>query len=911
MTLKGFKSLQYLFAPRRIAVMGLEDVPDTPGYALLKNILNSGPKAAVYPVHSSKDAVGGIPTYPDLETIPRNIDLAVLADSPDVLIPDLESCVKKGVKAAVVLSPDFRHRLKNPDRVLSKMKKISDSGGIRILGPNSLGLIRPRLGLNISTAHRCPPPGRLAFISQSATLATAILDYAAEKNVGFSTFVSLGAQVDIDFPDLIDFLGIDPDTRAIILYVESIRQGRRFMSAARAFARAKPLVVIKGGRYAESAQVSLTHSGTLAGEDKVYDAVFKRAGMIRVEEILELFHMSEVLSKHTPPTGNRLIIVTNAGGPAVMATDALVRHGGALAGLSGSTQKSLREILPRFSEIKNPVDVLSDASPGTFVQVVESCLEEKECDGILAILTPQFATHAEETARFMRKLKDKTRKKILLACWMGGGDMAKGRQILNLAGIPTYVAPEQAVKSFLYMYNYERNIRLLYETPSNILEDFVPDSEKVESILDAAGKSGTFFLGERQAKEVLRAYGIPSPPVILTTSPAEAMEAARDLGFPVALKVESPDISHKSTVGGVICHVYEDEVEQAFERIRNNLETACPEAVFSGVTVQPMVLWPGIEFAVGAKKDPTFGSVILCGTGGNLFEAIKDYAVGLPPLNQTLAKRLLEDTRIYNYLSKKAPSTINLEQLEQVIVRFSQLVVDFPQIREVEINPFYAGEKHGVALDARIVLEQDAIHGVKRAIGPCCPANLAVCPYPCHFVDTSTTHDGVSYLIRPIKPEDEPLLKELFHTLSPTTIFFRFFQQKTDISHEELVRYCQVDYNREIALVASMDEDGRERIIGVGRLVMLPDGESADMAIVIGDPWQGQGIGRTLCEHVITVARTQGLRRIYMDVLRENTAMRALGKKLGFSEMKSEDPDLVKLHLELDRARGRKTGKKR
>ncbi len=900
MSVKGFKSLQYLLAPKRIALLGAGNGPATPGDVLLANLLNAGPKGSVYPVHPHKEAVGGIPTYPDVREIPKEIDLAVLAGSPGDILKELTACGEKGIKAALIIASDFHHRLERPDTVMEEIQKITRRFQIRTLGPNSLGIIRPRLGLNVSIAHKCPPPGKLAFVSQSATLATAILDYAADKHVGFSTFVSVGGQVDVDFADLIDFLGLDPETRGIVLYVESIKNGRRFISAARAFARAKPLVVVKGGRYAVSAQVSLTHSGTLAGEDKVYDAVFKRAGMVRVEEILELFHLSEALGKQVPPKGNKLAIVTNAGGPAVMATDALVRHGGSLAELADETLQTLRTILPKHSKFDNPVDVLSDADPERFVQVVKTCIKDRACDGVLAILTPQFATRPVETAEKLVEIAGRHAKRTILACWMGGGEMSRGREVLNRGGVPTYVAPEQGVKSFLYMYNYDRNIRLLYETPSNVLEDFQPDSEKVESILDRAGRNKTFFLGERETKEILEAYGIKSPPIVLTKDPEEALEAARKIGFPVALKVESPDISHKGDVGGVILHVYEEEVKEAFERIRENLARFSPQAEFTGVTVQPMVLWPGLEFAIGAKKDPTFGSVILCGTGGDLFEALQDYAVGLPPLNQTLAKRLLEETKIYRYLKKRSARKVNTDLLEVILMRFSQLIVDFPQIREMDINPFFLGESDGVCLDGRLVLEQDAIHGVRRAVGPCCPNHLAICPYPCHFVDTAVLKNGTPYIIRPIKPEDEPLMRELFHTFSPTTILMRFFQPLTDISHEELARYCQVDYSRETALVASIEEGGRERLIGVGRLTMLPDEESVEMAVVVGDPWHGQGVGSQLCEHVIMVAKIHGVKRIYMDVLRENAPMRGLARKFGFAETESDDPDLIRLVLYLD-----------
>ncbi len=893
------RSLEYLLAPGRIAVLGADSAAGTAGRLLLNNLTGSGFRGSIFPVHPSKEAILGIPAYPDVRDIPKEVDLAVLCGSPKTILEDLEACGEKGVRAVLILAHDFRHRVKAPKKFIKAIKQKGLKHKIRILGPNSMGFIRPKLSLNVSTAQVTPPPGRLAFISQSTTLAASILDYASSKNVGFSAFLSLGTLVDVDFADLMDFFGIDQATRGMILYIESVKDGRKFMSAARAFARAKPIVVVKGGRYAQSAQAALTHTGVLAGEDKVYDAIFKRAGMIRVEEVLELFHISEALSKQPAPKGNKLLIVTSAGGPAIMATDTLNRYGGELAPLSPEAKRALDAVLPEHWNPENPLDVLSDASAHRFRDVVSICLKEEEPDGVLVILTPQFSSEPVATAKMLVELANKNPKKTLLACWMGTGESAKGRQILNLGGIPTFVAPEQAVKSFVYMHNYDKNIKLLYETPANIQEDFHPDSEAVEAILSRAGKEGQLLLSERESKEVLRAYNIESPPVKLATTPDEALEIARKMGFPVALKVESPDIPHKSEVGGVILHVTESQVKETFKRIKSNVMSMKPEARFLGVTVQPMVLWPGHEVAIGAKKDPTFGSVILFGTGGDLFETLEDYAVGLPPLNQTLARRLMEETKIYRYLKGKAFPRVDIEGLERILINFSQLIVDFPQIREVDINPFYVGGDQGVCLDARIVLEKDAHSGVKRAQGPCCPSNLAICPYPCHYMDTASLKDGRPYIIRPIRPEDEPLLLELFHTFSPETIYMRFFQPLTDIPHEQLVRYCQVDYTRDIALVASIHEENRERIIGVGRLTMLPNGQDAEMAIVVGDPWQRQGVGLQLAKHCLAIARSEGRQVIIMDVLRQNDAMKGLAQKLGFEQVPSDDDDIVRFRLDL------------
>jgi acetyltransferase len=908
----SIQSLQYIFAPRRIAVLGADDGPRTAGRAVLSNLVGSGFSGTVYPVHPDREAVFGIAAYPDVREIPMPIDLAVLAGPPETIIPDLDACIEKGVKAALILAGDLHHRVRDRDAQLRTIQERCRRSGIRCIGPNSLGLCRPRLGLNATTARNPIEAGHLAFITQSATLGAAVIDYASAKHVGFSTFVSLGAQIDVNFADLIDFLGMDPETRGIVLYIESVKDGRRFMGAARAFARAKPLVVVKGGEFAASAQVSCTRSGVLAGEDMVYDAVFKRAGMVRVREVLDLFHLSEALAKQGPPAGNRLLIVTNAGGPAIMATDSLLRGGGELAGLSPNTVDALKKLLPEHWRPGNPIDVLSDASPERICRVIETCLNETEAHGILTILTPQFATQPVQTAERLAQLS-RNKRRPLLACWMGAGEIATARDILSRADIPTFDAPEQAINSFLYMYNYDRNIKLLYETPANILEDFNPQSSIVERTFRQAAADGRTLLSECESREVLGAYGIPSPPIALAETPEEALALAKTMGFPVALKVESPEVSRRGEVGGTELHVREKDVPWAFERIRNNLLSLRPDAAFRGITVQPMILWPGHALALGAKKDPTFGSVIVFGIGGDLFEAMEDCAVGLPPLNQILARRLMEDTRIYRHLKKKVRPRAGLEVLEQAMLRFSQLIVDFPEIREMDINPFYLGEEQGVCLNARIVLEDAVLSGYKRAAGTCCPENLVVCPYPCHFIDTAFLKDGTPYLIRPIRPEDEPLLHELFKIFSKHTILMRFFQPITEIPHEQMVRYCHIDYDREIALLALIQEGPKETLIGVGRVTMLPDRESAELAVVVGDPWHGQGVGRQLCEHCLDVARGQGVRNMSMDVMWQNRPMRCLAKRLGFEEVRSEDDALIRFRKDLGQtpAASKHKGRKR
>ncbi len=899
------KSLQHLFSPERIAVSGFTGDRDCPGILVMENILTSEFKGVVYPVHPDKESIRGVPAFNSLEQIGKPVDLMVFAGPPDTVPAELEIAAKAGVKSAIVLANDFRSRMEKPDLLMKAIREISAQFGMPVLGPNSLGLQRPRIGLNVSMAHRCPPAGRLAFISQSATLANGILDFAAAKNVGFSTFVSAGAQADIDIADLIDFLSVDPFTTCIVLYLESVRDGRKFVSAARAFARTKPLIVVKGGRYFESRKVALTHSGVLAGEDRVYDAVFKRAGLVRVDEILELFNVSEAVSKQPTPGSSRLAIISNAGGPAVMATDMLIRMGGTLAELNSGEKKEIRDILPRWATVGNPVDVLSDASPERYAVALETCLRSRGTDGVLVILTPQCETAPEETAERLIEISKKYPKKPVLACWLGSDVMARGREILNIGGIPTFVTPEHGVKSFVYLYRHGSIVNLLTETPANIIDDFAPQYHVVEEIMANAAAQRRFVLTERESKEIFEAYDIPSPPMEIAFSPEEALEVARNMGFPVVMKLESNDIIHKGSVGGVVLNVEEDEVIDAFNTIRDNLREQAPDAHFAGVTLQPMIHWPGIEFALGAKRDPTFGSVILFGAGGKLFAAMEDFAVGLPPLNQNLAAKLMAETKICRYDHSTHGLDLPYDLLEKILVKFSHLITDFPQISEVDINPFYAGRHGGLCLDGRIVLDDTIIKGIRRFQGGA-PSHLAIAPYPVQFTWKATMKDGTPYLIRPIKPEDEPLLNELFKTFSEQTIRLRFFQPIKELSHEDLARYCQVDYYRELALVAEVQEGDRKRIVGVGRITMLPDGESAEMAFVVGDPWHGQGIGSQLMIHTLEAAEKSGIRTIFMNVLRENAAMKGLSEKFGFYTVPSDDSDILVYRLDLDKSHGRK-----
>lgn len=891
-------NLEYFFNPRRIVVWGANDTTGSIGYTVFRNLIGEGYRGIVYPVNPDSDSVQGVEAYKRLSDISKEIDLVVVAEECSSRILDvLEECGQKGVKGVVLLCPDFKTKVKDAMHLEEKIEEIHRKYGFRLLGPNTLGFIRPGINLNVSLFRRKLKKGNIALIVQSATLSVALLDRAVDKNIGFSYFVCLGSDIDIDFADLIDFFGVDPSTRAIVIYMQSIKNGRKFMTSARSFAFSKPIVIVKSGKFVESLEVALTHSGLLAGEDKVYDAAFKRAGAVRVDETLDMFYITETLSKQRRPRDSRLAIITNAGAPAVSAVDSLLKLGGQLAEFSGETVKELEGNVPtRF--IRNPLDLVSDAKPDDYEKSLRIILKDKNVDGVLVMFTPSLGTLPVETAERIVKIAKENPYKPVLTNWMGAELVNEARELLSSSGIPTFVTPEQAVRTFMYMYRYDFNLKLLLETPQTILHNVKFDTEKAEKIIENAISEGrsipTFF----EASEILSAYGIP---VILTrkaNTVEELKNAIAEIGYPIVLKIDTPKIIHKFKKGGVILDI-RDELEaiEGFKWLKRLAEQhGDPQA---SVIVQPMVITYGYEVALGAKKDPTFGAVILFGTGGNFLEALEDYSVGLPPLNQTLAKRLMEETKIYRYLSKYPYYENVLRRLEETVVRFSYLISDFPQIKEFDINPIFITDSEIFALDCSIILDKTAPKKKAVVKGEFCPSHVSICPYPVHLYKEIELKDGTKAIVRPIKAEDESLIAALLGRCSERTISLRFFQRAIDLRHENLVRFCQVDYDRELAFVCIIKEGNEEKIIADVRLSKNPDGTDAEMAILVEDAWQGKGVGKALCSYVIEVAKDLGVKRIWMDILRINTYMLGLSERLGFQKYQVED-DSIKVLLNLD-----------
>jgi acetyltransferase len=884
-------SLDPLFRPSSVAVVGASITAGSVGSILMKNLLASPFGGVVYPVNPKRPHVHGVRCYPNLAVLPEVVEL-VMISVPAAAVPcAVQEAVDAGVKGAIIISAGFSE-LGDAGRALEAQIHATAKGRMRLIGPNCLGVIRPPSGLNASFAADMALPGKLALLSQSGAICTSILDWANDKHIGFSAFVSVGAMVDVDFADLLDYFGDDAATQSIILYMESVGDVRRFLSAARNVARAKTVIAIKSGRSEAAAKAAASHTGALAGSDAVFDAAFRRAGVLRVDTISELFNMSEILAMQPRPAGPALAIITNAGGPGVMATDALIGDGGRLAELSPATRTTLDAALPPFWSHANPIDILGDAGPERYRVVVEACARDPEIQGILVLLTPQAMTNPTETARCIAPF-GKTEGKPVLASWMGGGAVRAGREILSAAGIPTFDSPEAAVSAFLHMVQYRRSLELLYEAVPALPEGWAPDQDRVKKVFVAVREQERTLLTEVEAKEVLAAYGIPVVQTVACSNIEEATAAAHRIGYPVVLKLLSKTITHKTDVGGVQLGLTDDSsVRTAYGKIESNVKSRFPSG-FDGVTVQSMIRDKGYELIIGSSIDRQFGPVILFGGGGVLVEVLRDSALALPPLNRTLARRMIERTRVYQALKGvRGGKAVNLEALESLLVNFSRLIADFSELSEIDINPLLASPERIVALDARLVLCPADLPAEQRP-------RLAIRPYPNQYISSWKLRDGTKVVVRPIRAEDETLIQDLFATFSAHTIRMRFFSMIKRLTHESLIRLCHLDYEREMALVAVRHTDNSTCILGVSRYFLDPEKGDAEFAVVVGDPWQKLGLGNHLMSRLIDVARKSGVKRLDGQVLQENDAMQALVKGLGFKLRASNDPAVVEAELDL------------
>ncbi len=885
-------NLDKIFNPKSVAVIGASDEEGSVGYALMKNFIELGFQGELYPVNLRKTEVLGLKAYQTVDQIGQPVDLAVIA-TPAKTVPEvLEQCGKAEINGIIIISAGFKEIGAEGKALEENISETKKKYGMRIVGPNCLGVIRPNIKLNATFISKMPKPGNIAFISQSGALGSAILDWAMHENIGFSNFVSLGSMIDVDFGDLIDYFGTDAKTRSILMYIEGITDARKFMSAARHFARTKPIIVVKAGKFTESARAAASHTGSLTGEDMIYDKAFKRAGMVRVDEIADLFNCAEVLGMQPLPKGPNLAIITNAGGPGVMATDALIGQGGTLAKLSPKTMETLNSTLPDFWSRGNPIDILGDAKADRYRAVVEACLDDENVDGILIIYTAQAVAQPVEVAKSIVDLvKSRSyHNKTILTSFMGYGTVEEANRTFTENNIPAYSTPEQAVKTYQYMYQYKRNLELLYETPEELPVDVVPPKRPLMTIMRNVAMENREILTEAEAKDFLDYYNFPVVKAKVAQTENEVVLLASQAGYPVVLKILSPQIVHKTEAGGVVLDINnEAEVRQAFNHIIEKAREYDPKAKILGVSVQPMIKKRGYEVILGAKADPLFGPVILFGMGGVGVELFRDFAIGIPPLNQTLARRMMEETKVYQLLKgyRNVPPA-NIKLLEELIVRFSQMLVDFPQLKEVDINPLFINEKEAFAFDARIMIDRQRVF---TKLEP--HEHLVITPYPKKYETMWKLRDGRTVILRPIKPEDEPLWLEMFQNFSEESIRYRFFQILKDTPHETRIRYTNIDYDREIAIVPELTENGRTKILGVARVSIEPNGKAGEIAFIVADPWQGLGLGTKMVDYVLEICKDMKLETVYAIMLADNYRAINLMKKMGFT-IKSLNDGTVK-----------------
>ena len=887
-------NLEKIFDPESIAVIGASDEEGSVGYALMKNLTENGFEGKIYAVNLHKTEILGFKVYQDVGQLPETVDLAVIA-TPAETVPSLvEECGKAGILGVIIISAGFKEVGPEGKELEARTLEIKREYNLRIIGPNCLGVIRPSIGLTATFSNKIPKPGNIALISQSGALGAAILDWAIHENIGFSNFVSVGSMIDVDFGDLIDYFGTDQKTRSILMYIEGITNARKFMSAARHFARTKPIIVVKAGKFSESAKAVASRTGALTSEDMTYGAAFKRVGIVRVEEIGDLFNCAEVLGVQPLPRGPNLAIITNAGGPGVMAADALIAGGGKLAELSPKTVEKLSKVLPPYWSKGNPIGILGDVKADRYEAVINACLEDENVDGLLIIYTPEGVADSVEVARSVSKLCGKRGfGKPILTSFMGYEEVEEANRILNENNVPTYSTPEQAIKTYMYMNQYKRNLELLYQTPEELPVSSAPTKRPITVVIREAAKENRENLTETEAKRLLENYNIPVVKTLSAKTEDEAIYAASQIGYPVVLKILSPQIDHKSDVGGVALNINSKaELQEAFRTVMQRVKENEPDAEIRGVTVQSMIKKKGYEIILGAKTDPLFGPVIMFGMGGAGAEIYKDVAIGLPPLNQTLARRIMKETKVYQLLKgyRNMPPA-NLKILEEIMVRFSQLLVDFPQIKEVDINPLFINEEEALALDARVVIDKER---VSAKIGS--HEHLVISPYPKKYETTWRMRDGRTVLLRPIKPEDEPLWLEMFQNFSEESVRYRFFNIIKDTPHEVRVRYSNIDYDREIGIVAELTE-GRRQILGVVRLIIEPDGKTGEIAFIVADPWQGLGLGTKMVDHMIEICKDKGLETVYAFMLPDNYRAIRLLKKMGFITQYETDVTKATLNL--------------
>jgi acetyltransferase len=900
------RNLRKLFRPASVAVVGATNRPDTVGRQVMRNLLLGGFKGPVMPVNPKHDSVQGVLAYADVDALPVVPDLAVICVPPDEVPGTLGRLARRGCGAAVILTSGVSATAALGERSDgaagadgSSLLAIAREHGMRLLGPNSLGLLVPGMGLNASLSPQPAHAGRIAFVSQSGALGAAILDWAQPRGIGFSCFVALGDGADADFGDVLDYLGSDPDSRAILLYVESIREARAFLSAARAAARNKPVLVIKAGRYAEADERAELPSGlaSVAGTDAVYDAALQRAGMLRVYDVEELFAAVETLSVVNRPKGERLAILTNSRGIGTMAMDVLRDLNGTPARFDGETAAKLAAILPKGRPAENPVDLMGDAGAARYTDALTVLAQTRDVDAVLVMHAPLGATSPTDLADQVIAVARQNRRASISTCWVGEALVAEARGRFHAAGLPTFETPHQAVQAFMHTVQYRRNQDVLMETPASMPTDFLPNSAMARQLVRQVLAEGRETMTEAEGKAVLAAYGVPTVETHVARTPEDCRRIAADMGGLVALKVMSPDIHYKTERGAVRLNIDSpEECEQAARKMLRRLAEALPEARIDGFTVQRMERRPGAhELTVGMACDPVFGPVLIFGQGGTAADVVADRAAALPPLNMALARDLISRTRVARLLrGYRGHPAAALDALCLTLIQVAQLVVDIPEITRIDIDPLITDHAGVIALDARVAVAPSAVtDGAAR---------LAIRPYPRELEETFVMRGGRTVLLRPIRPEDEPDHHVFVSRLTPEDIRFRFFGLVHELPHSQMARLTQIDYDREMAFIATAEgEDGTPETLGVVRAVTDPDNETTEFSIVVRSDLKGTGLAKALMLKQIRYCRDCGTRTMVGQVLKDNHRMLSFIESLGFRRLRSVDADVAEVELDLQR----------
>lgn len=887
--------LTQLFAPKSVAVFGASDQMDSVGQIVFQNMLQSGYRGALYPINLNHAEVQGCKAFTSISEISEPVDLAVIATPPSTVADIIDECGKHAVKAAVIITAGFGEAGNAGKALEQAVLEKAREYGIRLIGPNCLGVMRPDIGLNATFNKGSAIAGNIAFISQSGALCTAILDWAKSNDVGFSSVVSMGASVDVDFGEILDYLISDTKTHSILMYIEGIHNARSFMSAIRAAARIKPVILVKVGRHPAASHAAISHTASIVGSDDAFDAAVRRAGVVRVQTVTQLFSAAKALSCGFDPTGNRLAIVTNGGGPGVMATDYALDLGLVMATLSDATIKALNQVLPHTWSHGNPVDIVGDAQADRYEHAVKACLEDPNVDGVLTILTPQAMTKPLEVAEVVIKLSNQY-KKPLLTSWMGEEQVQESREAFNQAKKPSFRNPESAVDVFSFLSAYHKNQKLLMQMPGPLAHHLEPDVESARMIIEGALQEKRKVLGEMESKALLSAFRIPVAQTMVARSPNEALLIAQQLGFPVAMKINSPDITHKSDVGGVRLNLANaQEVRTAYHEIIESVMLHQPKAHVNGISIQPMIVKPnGRELMVGVTNDAVFGPIITFGAGGTTVEIMGDRSVALPPLNTFLVKDLIQGTHVAKMLGTfRNMPPVNMSDLERVLLRVSEMVCELPMLMEMDINPLILDENGALAADARIIVGVRPPNSDRYA-------HMAIYPYPTHLVSSWQLADGTDVVIRPIRPEDVWLVQDFVKNLSEESRYFRFMKSVEQLSETLLVRFTQIDYSREMALIAVRNENDKEIELGVTRYAINPDGESCEFALVVADSMRGTGLAHKLITALMDIARSKGLKKIEGEVLKNNANMLKLMKRLGFTAtVNPEDSSIKNVHKDL------------